>query len=274
MSDPHWADLAAAYVLETLDEHERVAFEERLATDTALQEEVRVQWELVAALADAVPRRTPPSALRARVLSEASSIRPIGSAPSDGSGARGNVRGGSSARGHRGARAPWLAAAAALVVAVGLGVVAQRLEERRAALQDRLVAIQAALDQARAEVVERDSLLATFMGPSVRSATLAATGQPPSARVFWNTETSNLLVTVFDLPPAPTGRVYQLWGIAGDDPPVSLGTFQTSADGRAVLQRAAPPGAAFDLGAVTEEPAGGSPQPTSTPFLLGSWTQD
>ena len=54
---------------------------------------------------------------------------------------------------------------------------------------------------------------------------------------------------------------------------MSLGTFQTGPDGTAVFRRQAPEGLDFQLGAVSEEPAGGSPQPTTTPILVGSWTQ-
>ncbi len=115
-------------------------------------------------------------------------------------------------------------------------------------------------------------LLATLAGPNVRTAALSATDQPPSARLFWNTGTSMVFITAFDLPPAPAGRTYQLWGIPDGANPVSLGLFQTLADGSARVSRPVPPGSDFALGAVTEEPAGGSPQPTSTPFLVGTWS--
>jgi anti-sigma-K factor RskA len=105
----------------------------------------------------------------------------------------------------------------------------------------------------------------------VRTATLAATGSPPSARLFWNPVRGTVVIVAFDLPPAPAGRTYQLWGIAPGGDPVSLGTFQTAADGTALVQRPAPGGIPFEVGAVTEEPAGGSPQPTTQPFLVGSW---
>jgi hypothetical protein len=52
---------------------------------------------------------------------------------------------------------------------------------------------------------------------------------------------------------------------------VSLGTFDTGADGTAVVALSIPAGAAFDVSALTEEPAGGSGQPTTTPFLAGPW---
>ena len=66
------------------------------------------------------------------------------------------------------------------------------------------------------------------------------------------------------------GRTYQLWGIAPGSAPVSLGTFDTDAAGRARAVLQVPAGTAMELAAITDEPTGGSPQPTTTPFLSGS----
>ena len=52
-----------------------------------------------------------------------------------------------------------------------------------------------------------------------------------------------------------TGSVYSSDGV-GESQPVVI---------------EAPAGLKPDLSAVTEEPAGGSPQPTQQPFLVGSW---
>src|SRR5437867_389335 len=78
-------------------------------------------------------------------------------------------------------------------------------------------------------------------------------------------------VTAFDLPPAPAGRTYQLWAIEKGRAPVSVGTFNPAPNGRAVITLPMPAGVKPDLSAVTDEPAGGSPQPTQQPFLVGSW---
>ena len=47
--------------------------------------------------------------------------------------------------------------------------------------------------------------------------------------------------------------------------------FDTSPDGTALLALGVPPGIDFEISAVTDEPAGGSGQPTTQPFLVGSW---
>ncbi|GAA5533061.1 anti-sigma factor domain-containing protein [Deinococcus aluminii] len=60
--------------------------------------------------------------------------------------------------------------------------------------------------------------------------------------------------------PAEAGRVYQMWQMQAGVP-VSLGVF----DGQGFLLPGLPPGATI---AVSVEPPGGSPQPTTTPILV------
>lgn len=265
MSEPTWTDMAAAYVLGALDPDEIRAFEERLATDPALQAEVREHREVIGALADGAAARKAPASLRDRVLAEARSVRPIRSA--------GEPTAAAPPPGRR-SIAPWFVAAAATVAAIALGVSNRQLSDRVDLAGDRLAELEAAVGAAGLEVARRDSLLASLLGPDIRTASLAATGAEPSARLYWNGATGEVVVTAFGLPPAPDGRTYQLWGIGEGADPVSLGTFETTADGTAVVRATAPAGVEFDISAVTEEPAGGSPQPTSTPFLVGTWSTD
>ena len=127
------------------------------------------------------------------------------------------------------------------------------------------------LQRVNAALAERDSLIATVFSPDVVTAALTATGKPPSARLYWNPSRHRIVMAVFQLPPASAGRTYQLWAIA-QGKPVSLGVFNTAADGRLTAAMAVPPDLTFELAAVTEEPAGGSPAPTQQPFLIGKVT--
>ncbi len=166
---------------------------------------------------------------------------------------------------------PWLAAAASLAAAVGASVFYVGERGERLALEDELRILETTVADRDAAVAARDSLLENLLGPDVRTATLAASGSAPSMRLFWNRDRDRVVLVAFDLPPAPSGRTYQLWGIGDAGNPVSLGTFDTDASGRALVGRPVPADAEFTVSAVTEEPAGGSPQPTTTPFLVGSW---
>ena len=262
--------MTAAYVLDSLDPEDRAAFEERLVSDPELESDVESYRQVMGSLAGATAAHEPPMALKERILAEARggpasshSPAPQGSEESSG----------------RGATLPWLLAAAGIVISLGLGMAYQRMRTENATLQvayDQVAtdnaSLRVAFDRVSSDLQARDSLLATFLGPDVRTATLAATGRPPSARLFWNTATASVVVAAFDLPPAAAGRVYQLWGILTGFDPVSLGTFQTATDGTAIFQSPMPGGLEFELGAVTDEPAGGSPQPTSAPFLVGAWS--
>ena len=79
----------------------------------------------------------------------------------------------------------------------------------------------------------------------------------------------SLGATVFvasQLPAAPSGHTYELWYLGADGSAVPAGTFVPGADGHAATVLTGAPGQAAAVG-MTVEPAGGSPQPTTTPIL-------
>lgn len=242
MTDHQWTELAAPYALGALDAEERARFEAHLATCAECRGEVQSLREVAALLAESAPAATTPATLRERVLKEARHVRPIGA--------------------RRAARGPWLAAAACVVLALGMGYAYRR---ERAELKQTMASLAASRDT----IARQDSLIATIFSPDVVTAALAATGQAPSARVYWNPPRHRVVMAVFNLPPAPQGRTYQLWAIPHGKNPVSLGVFNTATDGRLTAAMDVPIGLTFEVTAVTEEPAGGSPQPTQTPFLVG-----
>lgn len=249
MTSHEWQEQAAPYALGILSAEERRAFEAHLAECAACRADVRAFTEVAGALAHAAPSAEPPRGLRDRVLAEARRLRPI----------RVGVA--------RRTRLSWLAAAAALLAVAGV-VETWRLTGRVHRLEDRI----AVLDSITAA---DDSALALLTGPDVNVVSLAGTDRQPSARVVWNRARSRFVVLAFDLPAAPPGRTYQLWAIAKGRSPMSMGTFNTDAYGRArvllpVDQQIAALGFVDNCG-LTQEPSGGSPQPTETPRLLGAW---
>ncbi|HKW41021.1 MAG TPA: anti-sigma factor [Gemmatimonadales bacterium] len=243
MTDHQWLELAAPYTLGALTPDERTGFETHLTECATCRAEVHALREVTGLLAYAAADATPPPALRERILRDARQVRPI------------------VARSPRSSVVPWLAAAACLVLALGAGY--GYLRERAARDQARR-----ALAAAQDSIAARDSLVATLLSPDVGTAALAATGKPPSARLYWSPSRHRVVMAVFDLAPAPAGRTYQLWAIA-QGKPVSLGVFNTGANGRLTTALDVPAGLTFEVTAVTEEPAGGSPQPTQQPFLIG-----
>jgi anti-sigma-K factor RskA len=275
-----WKDYAASYALDALTDEDRAVFEAHLATCDGCRDDVDAYREAAAAIAHATPQRSPPAALRERVLRDARAVRPLGAART-----ATRVRATPSAlpaalpaRSRRATLAPWLLAAASLVIAVGALALYAATRGRTSTLEDRVAQVErlvadrdARIASLDAAVAARDSLLADALDPATETATLVSAGRPPAVRLYRNPRRARMVVAAADLPPAPAGRTYQLWGL-GDGAPVSLGTFDTSADGRALVALPLDLAQSFDLSAITEEPAGGSAAPTTTPFLIGSWT--
>lgn len=130
-----------------------------------------------------------------------------------------------------------------------------------------LTAMKTRLDSAR-------QILEALHAPGIRAVAMAGTDPQPEARgwlTFDPSDQSTRFVTR-DMAPAPAGQTYQLWLVTTDDRKVSVGTFDVGEDGDAIL--VAQVGDALDgvaVAAVTNEPTGGSPQPTGEFQLLGEF---
>jgi anti-sigma-K factor RskA len=224
---------AAAYVLDSLEPDERAAFEAHLAGCSECAVEVQSLLGVTGALARTVPQRTPRPELRQRVLQSLPNV--VHDKPSP-------VPGRTVLR--------WLPVAAALALALGLGVYALVLQSRLADAQ---------------------SALAVLVAPDVARIDLA--GQPVAplarARALWSRD-RGMIFSVSNLPAAPEGRVYQVWVVTANVP-VSAGllTPDASGSGSAYFETAPdiPPPVAV---AVTLEPSGGVPAPTGERYLIGT----
>ncbi len=257
-------DAVAAYALGALDADEALAFEAHLADCRSCQEELARYESTVAAMSAALSEAEPPAGLRDQVLEAARAARPPEAV--DDLAARRKSDGPPPRPAAGRTRFAW--AAAAVVAAVSLfGWWSAR--GRVLDLRARVATLEATSGEQAAELAARDSLLALVLGVDAREARLVSTDRPPSARLIWSPSRARVVLSVAELPPAPEGRTYQLWGIPDGGTPVSLGIFDTGADGRAVVALTVPTGIDFAVTAVTEEPAGGSPGPTTQPFLVG-----
>ena len=255
---------AALYVLGTLPSGERAAFEEHLATCAECTAELRALAPVVAALAHAVPQTAPPPQLRERVLA---SVGRSGTKPAS------HVR-----IAHP--SVAWLAAAAALVLAAGLGAYAAQLRTRINALEGQLRAAALRVEtserqiaEARQSAVQVQSTVAVLAAPDLARVDLA--GQPiaprASGRAFWS-RSRGLVFTASNLPPLPAGRVYQLWVVTAQAP-VSAGVLRPDAEGRVSTVVETPADLPQPVAmAVTVEPEGGVPAPTGDRYLIGAVT--
>ncbi|GAA0650418.1 anti-sigma factor [Streptomyces thermocarboxydovorans] len=245
--------LAAPYALDALDPAERVKFEKHLKSCDRCAAEVRDLAEDTVRLAwsTAVPA---PDALRERVLSAIHSI-PQEPAPQRSGSAREAqlppyVWGTQPPPRPRERRRLVLlvplatvTSAAALVVAALFGVQAERTQDRLDAERDRAREIAHVLS-----------------APDAR----ASTGRDERGRtigVIASASEESAIVTLGGYGEPPGGRVHQLWLMRPGAQPRSLGLFE--GDTPVVATGLETSGTSL---AVTVEPDGGSPQPTTQPI--------
>jgi hypothetical protein len=90
-----------------------------------------------------------------------------------------------------------------------------------------------------------------------------------SAVIMWDVNSKTGLIYARNMPPLNADKVYQLW-LLKDDVRVSGGTFTVSPDGVGSMIFTAPdPISEFNAAGITEEPMGGSDEPTSAPVCSG-----
>lgn len=170
--------------------------------------------------------------------------------------------------------APLFAAAASVMFVLSV----LRLQDALQARNDAQAALQTmtqSTTQLEQQLAARDSLVAAMSGAKVTVVELASTSNlPPGAKMFWDRVANRWTLVTHDLKPVQPGRTYQLWLVTAKAEKISAGTFNTDANGRAVVQ------ATYALAerelaaiAITEEPTGGSPQPTGAILVAGAPTR-
>ncbi|WP_280347191.1 anti-sigma factor [Nocardia neocaledoniensis] len=231
-----WLDEAYPYALDALDAQQRRAVDNWLdaaGPETAaefLATVSRIQ-ETVAALSitDAVP---PPARLEAALMRALDQLDPQVRPP---------VR---RTDADRRWQWRWFMAAAALIVAVGAGSWIAAVVERGDGGTGAITA-----QQVLEEPDSRESSVPIEGGGAMSVAQSAALGAAA--------------VSFRDMPPLPDDRAYQLWRIPSGNSPQSVAVMAGAAGEASVVTAVNP----ADTLAVTVEPAGGSPGPT-TPAIV------
>jgi anti-sigma-K factor RskA len=236
MNHVRFEELKDSYVLRALPEEERREFEEYLATHPERQAEIDELGAVAGLLALSPPEQEPPSALRRRIMDtvEAEAVRPHAS------------------------RQSWLAwigeflsarnlaLGAASLLVIGLFSWNMVLQGEMQDLQGRVQSLQSQPQEP--QMVE-----------------LGGAGTEQGARAELVTlEGDRAVLVVENMPPVPEGKTYQIWVIE-DDVPKPSGLFEPSEDSVAAVVEH--PLGGGDVIAVTVEPEGGSPKPTSDPML-------
>ncbi|HVH05122.1 MAG TPA: anti-sigma factor [Myxococcota bacterium] len=256
-----------------IDEHLRAGCTE---CERALRDGVVV----ADALADGVPRIDPSPELRGRILAQ---IAREPQAPGAAMHAQRTVAAPPPPRRRRAAfvrrAAVGLALAASVVAAVGLGLEARDLRGMLAAARARTSALEEQLASAVAErgalareLASTERMVAELTAPATRTVALAGTPELPqaSARAFLDPEQRRLVLVVYDLPPPPAGRDYQLWVIVGNEP-VSAGIVDVAGGTGKRHEAASLPAIDGPVTiAITIEPQGGLPKPSGPIVAAGS----
>lgn len=238
MTDDRARELLGAWALDAVDDVERAAVERAIREDPELAEEARALLETAAllAVAQAAPA---PLAVRDNVLdaiTRTAQEDPVPRARPDRAGAAGSGRGG-----QRPGR--WIAAAAILLAAaVPTGLAVQQAQRAQRA-EEQVTSLAEALARPDTQVVRAD-----------------VEGGGRAVAVVTDDDT---FFTAQGLPPLGGDRAYQLWVVVAGSPS-SAGVLPADEGSVSAEVGQLPDGAVL---ALTVEPAGGSPQPTTTPIV-------
>ena len=262
-------ELIEAYALGSLDPQERAAVDAHLATGCAECTKALAEshW-LVSQLAYLTPESAPSDMLRARLMQ---TVRAEAAAPKSQTSASSTPK----------STVPlwiWSAAAAALLFALYNAHEMRSLQEKIHQMNVTL-SQQFQLQQASAQqlVIARREAAILIDPKSLKIAMPAAKpgakNDLPVLQATWSPNLG-LVVSGHNLPVPSVTRTLQLWLIPktpGGKPVPSL-TLRPDANGSFELLVASPPDLpnATKALAITEEPQGGSSQPTTTPIWVGA----
>jgi anti-sigma-K factor RskA len=237
MNHERFDELKDAFVLGALPYEERKEFEEHLASHPEYQAEIDELSTVAGLLALSPEEHEPPPELRRRIM---------------------DAVGAQAAPPHESRRSvfAWigellsvrnLALGAATMLVIGLFSWSMILQREIQDLQARVQSLQS----------QPQGLQMVELGG-------AGTEQGARAEVV-TLEGDRAVLVAEDMPPLPEGKTYQIWVIE-DEAPAPSGLFEP-ADGPVATVVETPLKGA-DAVAVTVEPEGGSPRPTSDPMLV------
>lgn len=248
-----FADDLSLYALGALSGEDRLILERHLEECSACREELellRGDWALLG-LSASGPK--PPLRSRERLVAA------IAKEPR-----RAPVR--------RLRRKPWWtvlpsAAAAATIVFVLL-LLRQNNDLRR-----HVADLEANSTEQQQQLVQAKELIATLTSADAVHFTLVAGKTPPQpqGKAIYVRSTGTLVFLASNMPDLPPQKVYELWLIPANGPPIPAGVFRPDTHGSAALIKPPlPTGTEAKTFAITVEPGSGSAAPTSTPLMVGS----
>lgn len=251
MTDIH--ALSGAYAVDALSDVERADFEVHLSGCPACRAEVDSLRE-AAALLPLVSEITPSDSVRSAVLAGITNVRPLppldDDAPAAPAAPGEHVAEVVPLRGRR-FRTAFLAVAAAVILAVGVGVTIQQPWSDGSS-QSQLTAADQIM---QADDVETFAIEPQLIGGA-------------EAVLYRSSEHDAVALVTHGMAPAGDGKVYQLWLQDEDGEMRSAGIMPDGTDNKIVLEG---DGSDAAGAGITVEPVGGSEQPTLPPVALVSF---
>jgi anti-sigma-K factor RskA len=151
--------------------------------------------------------------------------------------------------------------------AIALAALTIFLWHENRALDHRLAALHASMDQQQHQLDEARELAELMTSRSTITVPLAQEAGMPkgSAHVMYNAK-MGMVMYDGEIAPAPAAKAYQLWLVPVKGDPISLGVFSGQPDHWMMKVPEGMPPKWFQ---VTLEPAGGMPHPTGPMVLMG-----
>jgi len=244
---------ASLYAAGAMTDGERRAYARHLEEDQCpvCGSEVKELQSTVSLLAFSVPSAAPSSDVKARLMEQARSAMPPVPQPQPG---------------YRWLQ--WVTAAttvAAVAVAVLVAFNNSQLRNETDLLRSRIAQLEVQVEEQRINIAT--------LTQAGRVVDLAGQGQNvhASGRIFWDDQQQKWFFFVWNLPPASSGEIYELWFVPKKGDPVKATIFNTDSKGEARVEVPVPDQLPdLKAAAVTNEPAPGVDQPTGMFALLGA----
>jgi anti-sigma-K factor RskA len=262
-------DLIASYALDALTGDERERVRAHLATGCA---QCTAEWKAMQATVGQLPLLldsvAPPAGAKSRLMERVRAGRGTDDSRMHPTGPSMRTR----SRSRRWAEPLVAAAAAAAIATAVFWVKIDRQQTQIASLSDAVSRQEARVDQLQASLEREGDTIRLFASPGVQLVSLQGSGDQAGAkaRVFLDKDRKAFHLYASGLKPLAGSKVYELWFINADQKKIPAGTFTVNPRGEASLVATPPPEAGRIAAlAVTDEPAGGSRQPTGHIQLVG-----
>jgi anti-sigma-K factor RskA len=287
-----YKEMIAAHALGAIDEAEARELETHIEACAECRAELKTWRDTTAALAYAAPSVEPRAALRSQILNRVGAQSSAQSSRSKTADERIKSQAEESSRSEpnvvaftKPARRVWSMAArvgaiAASLVFVALIISLILLWNRYSTMQQEVARLGGQLNQTQTELRrERETssreqeALKLMTAPNASMASLKGTemAENAHAKFVFDRQTGRAMLMADNLPPAPAGKAYQLWFIAGGKPMPGR-VFTPDAAGRAEMHDEVPAEArnTSAVFAVTLEPSSGMKEPTGPKYLLSA----